>query len=133
MVRLRAKSRTDTRPRPPVTRVPSQRSCPPQRVPRTVAAALRPRVRNEPLPSPNSRRTRLRERRRDTVANFVVAQARRHDEPVRLSSVISPVDRRPDLVRGLRTCPITKRPPENRPRWARGGGGFARGRGALPP
>src|SRR3954447_3317477 len=59
MVRFRTKSRTDTRPRWTVTSVPSQRSWTPQRVPRTVAAALRPLVRNVPLALPNRRRTRF--------------------------------------------------------------------------
>ena len=52
-------SRTSTRPRWTVTSVPSQRSWTLQRVPRTVAAALRPLVRNEPLALPNRRRTRF--------------------------------------------------------------------------
>ena len=57
-------SRTATRPLWTLTSVPSQRSWMLQRVPRTVAAALRPLVRKRPLALPNRRRTRFLERLR---------------------------------------------------------------------
>ena len=70
------RSRTETRPRWTVTSVPSQRSWTLQRVPRTVAAAFRPLVRNVPLPSPKSRRTRFLERRRFWEIEAVVVRRR---------------------------------------------------------
>src|SRR5829696_2846595 len=104
-------SRTSTRPRWTVILVPSQRSCVLQRVPRTVAAALRPLVRKEPLAFPNSRRTRFLERfRRCEVDAVVVRHALRNDEPFSGRSVRSCLDRRL-----TRTWRILKRPRKNWP------------------
>jgi hypothetical protein len=51
------RSRAVTTPRRTTIDVPRQRSSVSQRVPRTVAAPYRPRVRKRPLPSPHRRRT----------------------------------------------------------------------------
>ena len=105
-------SRTSTRPRWTVTSVPSQRSWTLQRVPRTVAAALRPLVRNEPLALPNRRRTRFFDFffLAEIDAFALGLQVFLNDEPVSRSSVMSFLER--FLIRDWR---MVKRPRKNWP------------------
>ena len=104
-VRRRTESRTLTRPLDTLTRVPLHVSVVRHTVPRTVAVALRPRVRNFPWRSlPQSVLVRLR-------FFFAAARASEQLRLLRSSSVVIPRRLRD---RDWRTL---KKPPQNRPRW----------------
>ena len=101
-MRLRTESRTLTWPLETVTRVPSQRSVVRQTVPRTVAVALRPRVRNLPR---RSLPQRVFVRRFFVAAELACEQVSRP----RSSSVVMPW-----RLRDFDWLTL-KKPPQNRP------------------
>src|SRR3954453_7116390 len=83
MCRLRAKSRTVTAPAVTFVRVPSQRSAVSQVVPLIAAELKRPRVRNFPLPDPQSLRTVFP----PAAADAERGRQRANDPPLRTRSV----------------------------------------------